>query len=193
MKQLFDYINSYLPNGVSEDEFTVIKSYFKHKVLRKRQYFLREGDICRFYGFIVSGSMRQYSVDEYGAEFIVQLFIENWWVGDRESFRTAAPSVYNIDAWEQTELLLITRSDVLELLNRSPAFAEMVRGMDDRNSAATLKRITSSISSGAEKRYSEFVSNYPEFVQRFPQHVIASYLGISKDTLSRIKRQMLNK
>ncbi|MCO6148669.1 Crp/Fnr family transcriptional regulator [Flavobacterium sp. NRK1] len=189
MKQLFDYINRYLPNGASESDFEIIKSYFTPKRLRRRQYFLQEGDICKYYGFIVNGAMRQYTVDDKGTVCIVQLFIENWWVGDRESYTTFTPSRYNIDAWEDTELLLITRTDVIELLNRCPAFAEMVRIMDDRNSVANLKRLTSSISGGAEKRYADFVASHPDFLERFPQHLIASYLGITKDTLSRIKRQ----
>lgn len=193
MKQLFDYINGYLPYGISESDFEIIKSYFTRKRLRKRQYFLQEEEICKYYGFIINGAMRQYSVDSNGTEYIVQLFIENWWVGDRESYTTSTPSLYNIDAWEDTELLLITRADVLELLQRSPPFAEMVRIMDDKNNVANLKRLTSSISAGAEKRYSDFITAYPDFLQRFPQHIIASYLGISKDTLSRIKRQILEK
>ena len=193
MKQLFDYINSYSPNGISEKDFEVIKGYFTPKRLRKRQYFLQEGDICKYYGFILSGAMRQYTVDDKGTEYIVQLNIENWWVGDRESYTNATPSKYNIDAWEDTELLLISRPDVLELIDSCPAFAEVVRIMDDRNSIANLKRLTASISSGAEKRYREFADSYPELLERFPQHVIASYLGITKDTLSRIKRQMLQK
>jgi CRP-like cAMP-binding protein len=193
MKQLFDYINSYLPNGISESDFEIVKSYFIHKRLRKRQYFLQEGDICKYYGFILNGAMRQYTLNDKGTEYIVQLFIENWWVGDRESYTTSKPSLYTIDAWEDTELLLITRTDVLELIKRCPAFAEMVRMMDERNIVANTKRLTSSISAGAEKRYSDFIVAYPNFVERFPQHIIASYLGITKDTLSRTKRQLLEK
>lgn len=193
MKQLLDYINRYSTDGISENEFEILKTYFTYKRLRKKQYFLQEGDICKYFGFILSGAMKQYTVDDKGTEFIIQLFIENWWVGDRESYATSNPSIYNIDAWEECELLLITRYDVTELLQRSPAFAEMVRVMDDRNSVANQKRLTSSISAGAEKRYYDFVATHPNFVERFPQHIIASYLGITKDTLSRIKRQSKEK
>ncbi|WP_057936717.1 Crp/Fnr family transcriptional regulator [Algoriphagus resistens] len=192
MEQLFDYINSYSPGGISKSDFEIVKSYFTHKRLRKRQYFLQEGEICKYFGFILSGAMRQYTVDDKGKEYVVQLSIENWWVGDRESYTTSNPSIYNIDAWEDTELLLISRPRVLELLQRCPAFAETSRIMDERNSIASLKRLTTSISAGAEKRYLAFVSSYPDLVKRFPQHIIASYLGVTKDTLSRIRRQFLN-
>lgn len=193
MKQLFDYINSYSPNGISEDDFEIIKGYFIHKRLRKKQYFLQEGDVCKHFGFILKGAMRQYTIDDKGAEHIVQLAVENWWVGDRESYTLSTPSAYNIDAWEDTDLLLISRQDVLELFQHCPAFVETVKVMDDRNNIANQKRITSSISASAEKRYTDFISCYPNLFERFPQHTIASYLGITKDTLSRVKRQLLQK
>lgn len=193
MKQLFDYINSYSPTGISEDDFEIIKRYFTHKRLRKKQYFLQEGDVCKHFGFILKGAMRQYTIDDKGAEHIVQLAVENWWVGDRESYTMSTPSIYNIDAWEDTELLLISRQDVLELFQHCPAFVETVKVMDDRNNIANQRRITSTISASAEKRYTNFISCYPNLLERFPQHTIASYLGITKDTLSRIKRQLLQK
>lgn len=193
MEQLFDYINSYSPNGISAEDFEIIKSYFTHKRLRKRQYFLQEGDVCRHFGFILKGAMRQYTVDDKGTEHIVQLSVENWWSGDRESYIMFTPTIYNIDAWEDTDMLLISRPDVLELIQRCPAFSEALKVMDDRNNIANQRRITSSISSSAEKKYTDFVASYPGLLERFPQHMIASYLGITKDTLSRVKRQLLQK
>ena len=137
--------------------------------------------------------MRQYTVDDKGTEYIVRLGIENWWMGDRESYVMQTPSDYNIDAWEDTQMLLINRNETLELIKTVPAFCEMVHQMDDRNHIANQKRINSTISSTAEKRYTDFIALYPDLLERFPQHIIASYLGISKDTLSRVKRQVLQK
>jgi len=191
MKQLLNYINSNSSSGISEQEFEIVKSYFIHKRLRKKQYFLEEGDICKYFGFILSGAMRQYTVDDKGAEHIVQLAVENWWVGDRESWTMSKPTMYYIDAWEDTELLLMSHENLLELVQRFPAFAETKKTMDDRNNIAGQRRITSAISSSAEKRYLTFLECYPYLAERFPQHIIASYLGIAKDTLSRIKRQLL--
>ncbi|RYY57526.1 MAG: Crp/Fnr family transcriptional regulator [Chitinophagaceae bacterium] len=191
MHPLFDYINARSKSGISAGDFEMVKGYFTRKQLRKKQYFLQEGDVCKYYGFILKGAMRQYTVDDKGAEHIVQLAVENWWVGDRESYVFATPSAYNIDAWEDTELLIITRKDVIELAERCPAFIETTRLMDERNNIANQRRITSSISAPAEKRYTDFLECYPNLVERFPQHVIASYLGISKDTLSRVKRHRL--
>jgi len=193
MNQLLDYINKYSENGISENDFEMIKTYFTRKKLRKKQYFLQEGEICKYFGFILKGSMRQYSIDDKGTEHILLLAVENWWIGDRESYTMFTPSAYNIDAWEDTELLIISRDDVLELFQRCPAFAETVRVMDDKNSIANQRRITSSISASAEKRYTDFITCHPNLAERFPQHIVASYLGITKDTLSRVKRQLLHK
>ncbi|TRW27250.1 Crp/Fnr family transcriptional regulator [Flavobacterium zepuense] len=193
MDQLFDYINNYAPNGISQADFELLKGYFTHKKLRKRQYFLQEGDVCKHFAFVLKGAMRQYTIDDKGTEHIVQLSVENWWVGDRESWTMLTPSIYNIDAWEDTELLLVTRAATLELLDRFPAFREMTTVLDEKNNIANQRRITSSISASAEKRYTNFIECYPSLLERFPQHMIASYLGITKDTLSRVKRQLLYK
>lgn len=193
MEQLFEYINRYAPGGISREEFEIVKGYFTHKKLRKRQYFLQEGEVCKYFGFILKGAMRHYTVDDRGTEHIVQLAVEDWWVGDRESYTLFTPSIYNIDAWEDTELLIISRQDVLELHKHSPSFVDTVKVMDDKNNIANQRRINGSISATAEKRYVDFISCYPSLLERFPQHTIASYLGITKDTLSRIKRQLLQK
>jgi CRP-like cAMP-binding protein len=189
----FDYLNNLFPQPLSEYERTLIKEAFTPFKLRKRQYLLQEGNCCKHFAFIVKGAMRQYSIDEKGVEHIVRLGVENWWMGDRESWVMQSPSFYNIDAWENTDMLLITRSTVLDLLKQVPAFAEMTRLLDEKNNIANQRRLTSSLSGTAEKRYTDFVACYPELLERFPQHIIASYLGITKDTLSRVRRQLMQK
>jgi CRP-like cAMP-binding protein len=103
------------------------------------------------------------------------------------------PSEYNIEAWEDTEVLLITRAEVLNKLNQIPAIVQMLKMLDERHSIANQRRLTASISLTAEKRYFDFASCYPEFLSRFPQHIIASYLGITTETLSRIRKQTVKK
>ncbi|MFA6057692.1 MAG: Crp/Fnr family transcriptional regulator [Taibaiella sp.] len=190
---LHNYINSYISTPLSKSEFELIRSVFTLKNIKKRQYHLQQGDVCTHFAFVVKGAMRQYIVNDKGQEHIVHLAIENWWVGDRESWVNLAPSAYCIDAWEDSELLLISREETLKLAHQCPPFNEMIRVMDDRNNIATQKRITNSISLPAEKRYTDFVSNHPEFLDRFPQHMIASYLGIAKETLSRVRKQSTQK
>src|SRR5882672_5479543 len=170
---LFKYINNYTSTPLSDIELELIKAAFIPKKLKRRQFFLQEGDLCKYFAFIVKGAMRQYLIDDKGIEHVVNLGIENWWVGDRESWVMLTPSIYYIDAWEDTEALLITRADTLKLVHQFPAFNEMVRRMDERNNISTQRRIISSISLKAEKRYADFINSHPGFLQRFPQHIIA--------------------
>ncbi|MET3126688.1 CRP-like cAMP-binding protein [Arcicella rosea] len=190
-KNLLTYINQYSNLPLTSEEEALIEATFQPKKLRKKQYFLQEGDVCKYVGFIVKGAMRQYSVDEKGVEHIVHLYIENYWAGDRESSIMLTPSNYNIDAWEDTEMLIITRAEMMDLMEKIPALVKMIRLMDERNAIANQRRLSSTISNTAEKRYEEFADNHPQFIQRFPQHIIASFLGITKETLSRIRKQAM--
>lgn len=187
-ENLITYINNYASTPLTKEGEVLIESTFRPKFLRKRQYFLQEGDLAKFGGFIVKGAMRQYTVDDKGIEHMVQLFIENYWASDRESMTLNKPSIYNIDAWEDTSLLIATRAEMLDMANRIPSFAEMIRLMDERYAIASQRRLNSTLSNSAEKRYEEFADNHPQFLQRFPQHLIASMLGITKETLSRIRK-----
>lgn len=188
-ENLLAYINQHIASPLTSEEEALIVATFHPKKLRKKQYFLQEGDVCKYAGFIVKGAMRQYSVDDKGIEHIVHLFIENYWANDRESSTMLTPSKYNIDAWEDTELLIITRAEMLDLMEKIPALVQMIRSMDERNAIVNQRRLNSTISKTAEKRYEEFAAHHPQFIQRFPQHLIASYLGITKETLSRIRKQ----
>ena len=190
-KNLIAYINKHTHSPLTDEEEVLVAEIFKPKKLRKRQYFLQEGEVCKYVGFIVNGALRQYSVDDKGTEHIVHLYIENYWAGDRESSIMLTPSRYNIDAWEETELLIITRAEMMDLMQKIPSLNEMIRIMDERNAITNQRRLNSTISNTAEKRYEEFADNHPQFIQRFPQHLIASYLGITKETLSRIRKQVM--
>jgi CRP-like cAMP-binding protein len=187
---LLQYIIDYSSMKVSDQEFEMIQSAFKPKKLRKRQYLLQEGDVCKYLSFICKGAMRQYSVDNKGVEHIVRFGIERWWMADYESFTTKIPCSYDIDAIEDTELLQISSEHLDELKAKVPAIDAMIEKMNQRSYVSHQKRIRSSISQTAEDRFSELMNTYPEFLQRFPQNMIASYLGISPETLSRIRKQM---
>jgi len=188
-KNLLAYIRERATSPLTSDEEALIVATFQPKKLRKKQYFLEEGNVCKYVGFIVKGAMRQYSVDDKGVEHIVQLYIENYWASDRESAVTLTPSRFNIDAWENTELLVARVTDMLDLIEKVPSFGQMTRLMDQRSFIVSQRRLNSTISNTAEKRYEEFADNHPQFIQRFPQHLIASFLGITKETLSRIRKQ----
>lgn len=188
---IFDYIQQYGKEVLTDQEKNIIQSAFHLKRLRKKQYFLEEGNVCTYTGFILTGAMRQFSVDDAGAEHILQLAIENWWVVDRDSYMNQTPSRYFIEAWEDTELLLLPRPQ-LEVILQIPAIKGMFWQMSENNHIASQKRVDDTISLSALKRYENFQRLYPQIIQRFPQHIIASYLGITKETLSRARKQALS-
>ena len=191
-EQLINYIRNYSTTPLTENEIALLKEVYVPKKLRKKQYFLQEGQVCKHVGFIVSGATRQYTVDSKGVEHISRLCIENWWTGDRESFTMLTPSIYNIDAWEETDMLIITKADS-NRLESIPAINEWMRRLDNNHAFALQKRVNASLGLSAEQRYADLVNTYPEFLQRFPQHMIASYLGITRETLSRVRQKVLKK
>jgi CRP-like cAMP-binding protein len=190
---LYKYINGFTATPLTAGEMELIKNAFVWKKIRKRQYLLQEGEVCKYLAFIVKGAMRQYRVDDKGAEHTIALSIENWWAGDRESFSMLKPSTYNIDAWQDTDALLVKKPELMNLLKQIPAMVDMKRKLGEGNLTATQRRLDALISSPAEKRLVDFENTYPELLQRFPQHIIASYLGVTKETLSRIRRQLVEK
>src|SRR5258706_5244042 len=190
---LIKYINSYSTTPLTASEIVLVNKTFIPKKFRKRQYFLEEGEVCKYSAFIIKGAMRQYRVDDKGEEHIIKVYIENWWANDRESFMKQTPSDYFIDAWEDTDALLVTKTNLTELIDRIPALSEWIRKLEVNFAIASQKRLNAAISLSAEERYHDLEKTYPEFLQRFPQHIIASYLGINRETLSRIRSRAIRK
>ena len=176
--------------ALTEEEFEQCRPLFVAKKLRKRQYFLQEGDICRYQAFVEKGIMRSYTVDEKGNEHILQFASEGWWMADLSSYLTDEPSFLNIDALEDCELLIITRPSWEKAMQVVPKLEHYFRTILQNHLVATQKRLLQSLSETAEQKYIRFLNTYAECAQRVPQHMIASYLGITRETLSRLRKQM---
>lgn len=190
---LRDYINRYASKPVTNEEFALVEKAFISKSLKRRQFLLRAGEVCKYYGFVVKGSLRQYCVDVKGIDQVINFAVENWWIGDRESFFNFTPSNFSIDAMEDCELLLVTAEDIQKLRTMVPAITEMTIEMDKNNHIASQKRLLVSIRASAEERYLSFIEQYPDFVNRYPLRMIASFLGISTETLSRVRFKLFRK
>jgi CRP-like cAMP-binding protein len=189
---LIKYIKSNSTTPPSESDIEAVKNAFVPKRFRKRQFLHQEGEVCKSIAFILKGAMRQYSVDSKGVEHIVGLSIENGWAGDRESFEMQVPSKYFVDAWENTDALVITRVAV-NSISAIPAVKEVQFLASSNSAIELLDRVNASISLTAEERYAKLQKQHPEFLLRFPQHIIASYLGITKETLSRVRSHAVKK
>jgi CRP-like cAMP-binding protein len=178
---------------LSEDEITLVKSYLKPKKLRRKQYLLQEGDVCNFIAFVEKGALRAYSLDEKGTEHIIQFALEGWLISDLYSFLTGEPATYTIDALEDCELVLISKSANEELLKKMPKYETWVRLQITGAYIAMQKRLTSILSQSLEERYKAFTAIYPDIIQRVPQHMVASYMGLTPETLSRVRSKMVRK
>lgn len=174
---------------LTSEEKELAKSFFQPKKLRKRQYLLQEGDANRYVAFVEKGMLRSYRVDEKGVEHILQFAFEDWWIADQYSFLTGEASPYNIDALEDSELLLLSKKAEDEMLDRIPKMERYFRLLLQNSLIAMQRRMVSSLSRSAEERYHELVQGCPTIPQRVPQHMMASFLGITPETLSRIRRQ----
>jgi CRP-like cAMP-binding protein len=176
--------------SITEEEFDLCKTLFILKKLRKKQYLLQEGDVSRYTAFVEKGMLRTFTVDDKGNEPILQFSMEGWWITDLYSFLTDEPSRYNIEAIEDCELLLITKSSWDVLLEKVPAFERYFRILIQNSLIAIQRRLMNSMTETAEEQYTKLIATFPTCLQRVPQHMIASFLGITPETLSRIRSQM---
>jgi CRP-like cAMP-binding protein len=176
--------------NLTEDEQEICKSLLMSKKLRKKQYLLQEGDVAKYSAFVEKGALRSYTIDDKGSEHIIQFAIEGWWISDIYSFLTGEPSTYNIEALEDCELLTLTKAAQEELVEKVPKFERYLRILMQGAYIALQRRMTGTLVYTAEEKYLSLTKAYPDIIQRVPQHMIASYLGVTPETLSRIRRQM---
>ncbi|MFL5772348.1 MAG: Crp/Fnr family transcriptional regulator [Flavisolibacter sp.] len=175
---------------LTDKEKEVCRSFFTPKKLRKKQYLLQEGDVCKFIAFVEKGFMRSYTIDEKGNEHIMQFAFEGWWIADQLSFLTGEISAYNIDALEDCELLLLSRQAEEQMMQSVPKLERYFRILLQKSLINTQRRLAGTLSLTAEERYNDLIISCPTIQQRVPQHMMASYLGITPETLSRIRKLM---
>lgn len=178
---------------LTRDQQQMIRQYLVPKKIRKNQYLLQEGDVAKYAAFVEKGALRAYSVDEKGTEHIIQFAFEGWTISDMYSYMTGEPATYNIDALEDSELVLLNKSAQEEILQRVPEYEEYIRLQLTGAFMSMQKRITSMLSLTLEERYIQLTQLYPSLVQRVPQRMIASYMGLTPETLSRVRRKIKEK
>lgn len=187
MKLLTDSILQHVP--LRDADIKRIPGYFESVRTRRRQFLLREGDVCRYEFFVLKGCCRQYEKDATGKENVLQFSVEGWWITDLDSMLSGQPSRFNIDVLEGGEVLRITRQQLEQLFNDIPAVERYYRIISQRGYIALQRRILS-LQKPAIERYRGFVSCYPFLETRLPQHQVAAYLGITPESLSRLRRKI---
>jgi CRP-like cAMP-binding protein len=189
--KLIEYIKERVP--ISENESEVITSYFELRHLPKKSFFIQEGQECIYHGFVISGTLRVFYSDPKGLEHVLYFGFADWWVGDIASFNTHEPTHINVQALEDSWILTFSKDGIEELFLKVPILERLFRIMAQRTLSVLQKRFFLTVSANAHDRYKELIERHPGIEQLVPQHQIASYLGILPESLSRMKKQLLQK
>ena len=188
---MFEFFAQYLveKGELTQIELELVRQVAVSKKVRKNHYLLEEGKVSNFIGFVANGCFRLFRKGEDGQEYTMKFAIENWWISDFTSFMSGEPSNCYIEALENSELIWFSREIWDHLLATIPNFKRMIDSLTAKNFEANQNRIFSNISEPAEVRYDNFVNKYPTLYNRIPLYMIASFLGITRETLSRIRKQ----
>ena len=190
-KQLFNHIKNTCPNYPEED-LNLLLPYFEIKQIPKKTLFLRAGDVCNKSAFVVTGCFRYFTTNSKGEEFITKFAVDDWWIGDMQGMIRGTPSKVSIEALEDAALLTISATDYKALLQKSRCFADFQeKKLSLAYQSAELR--SSEFTESAENRYQILISKYPNITQRVPQYYIASYLGITPESLSRLRKKSASK
>jgi CRP-like cAMP-binding protein len=187
---LFDSFNKYA--RITEADFALIEQHITRRFVKKKTALLMEGDISRYVYFVEKGALRSYTIDEQGTEHVMQLVVEQHWVGDLCSFISQSPGNINIQAIEDSEVLLLAHSDLELLYEQIPQMERFFRQLFQRAYVSLQQRHNASQSNSAEDRYRQLIKEHPHIAARIPLIYIASYLGITPESLSRIRKQLLS-
>lgn len=195
LRDMFESFERYLSSHIqlAPHEVELICSLAIAKKIKRREAVLSEGEISKHMIFIASGLLRLFRRDESGKEFILKFSNENRWLMDRESYKYGQPSKVNIDALENSELLLWKKDDFDDLLARVPQFRRMMMELSSKNQIAEQTRLYNTMAATAEEKYQQFEKKQGAILNRVPLHMVASYLGLSRETLSRIRAQAVQK
>lgn len=175
---------------LSPEEIVIFKSFWTEKILEKGEFLLRNGEICRYDSYIISGVLKAFCINsENGNEEILFLAIDDWWATDISSFSKQKASIYNIQAVEKTSLLQISHYSFQKMLREIPSLERYFRIILESYLGTLEKRIVFNNMYKAEQKYYDFLDTYPDIVSRVPQYLIASYLGVSAEFISRIRKK----
>jgi CRP-like cAMP-binding protein len=176
--------------GITTQEEVQILSCFKHISLRVKEHFLREGEVCKQIGYVHKGCLSYYRLLENGKKSIIQFAFEDWWIGDLESFLNQKPAATFWQALEDCELICISRNDFERWTATSEAFRSSFVRKTQTAYIKALERAARDKSENAEEKYLRMLKEYPQIIQRVPQYDVAAYLGITAESLSRIRRKI---
>lgn len=173
---------------VSEAELETICSYFKPRKVDKSEFLLVQGNTCQFEGFVLEGCFRIFTIDAEGNENTLYFAVKDWWLMDVDSFMHQTPSDLNIQALEDSKVLLISKFDKELLYSRFPIIEKLFRIMSQEAVIAWQRRLMRNHRLTAKERYQHFTDTYPSIAAKLTDKKISNYLGITPEFLSKIKK-----
>lgn len=179
--------------SLSDKEWELCKNNFRPKRMLRRQFLLQEGNVCRELTFVEKGALYSYSVDSKGNQNVLRFAFDGWWIADLPSFFTDKPSTVNIELLEDSELLILDRKNHEMLLDEIPTYERYQRIMFQNAYIALQQRVENALGLEAAEKYERLLEHNPEFINRVPLNLVASYLGVSPETLSRVRSNFRSK
>jgi CRP-like cAMP-binding protein len=178
---------------LNDEEKEIFQSYLYLKNFKRRQFFLNEGEVCRYSVFVTSGCLRGYTIDKNGAEHVLSFAPPDWWIADMYSLISQKPGILNIEALEDTETILLSKANQERLYLEVPKFERFFRILIEKSLVANQQRLVDNMSLTAEERYNIFCDRYPTLINSLPQKQIASYIGVTPEFFSRMRAAALKK
>lgn len=176
---------------LDEQEQDYFLSLLQEKKLQRKEFLLHEGDICEYSAFVLSGCLRAYSVDENGVEHILQFAPQNWWITDMFSILSDKPAHLNIDTLEDSEVLILSKSNQELLYEKVPKFERYFRILIQNSTVASRQRVLDNLELSAKERFAKFCKTYPSLINSLPQKQIAAYIGVTPEFMSKMKAEYL--
>lgn len=189
IESLLKYISRYI--DLSEQEISILSEHVKIRDYLKGQFIVQQGDVCKYETYVISGCAKTFFIDQEGNEHVVMFAIENWWTADLGSFLTQQPADYNVQCLEKTKVAQFSLESLELLYAQIPKLERFFRIIIQNAFVASQKRVVRNLSLPAKERYLIFRKQYPDIEQRVPQYLIASYLGITKQFLSKIRAELI--
>ena len=179
--------------ALNDKEKKFFTALLDHQHLKRKTFFLQQGEVCKSSAFVIDGALKSFSIDKDGKEHILNFATRGWWMSDLYSLISKKPSVLNIDVIDDSEVFVLTGKDQQALYERVPKFERFFRILIENALVANQQRLIDNMSSTAEDRYLHFLKKYPQIPACVPQHNIASYLGITPESLSKIRARLAKK
>ena len=190
-ESLKKHIREYIE--ISDEKLQKYCSAFTVQKIKKKDFLLKEGDICEAEGFVLSGCFKVFRTDSNADDQILYFAVEDWWISDSDSFINQIPSQLNIQAIEDSEILLISKEDKERLYLEIPEIEKLMRLKFQMSIIALQRRIIDNLSKPSDERYQDFLNKYPKTAHRLTNIQIAAYLGVTPEFISRIRRKIVSR